>query len=227
MPLFRCVSLERAATRWAPLPGSVSKPEAHIATIDALRLFRANHKLFSLSGSRDRQIKLWDMQTATNLVRETFWIAICSNLHFRNIHPRTDGNAQQVRISIELVFPMIYYVVVDKAHGGWVWSLSLAQSGQAFYSAGWDSLVKQWRIAEAQILVGQFWTIWLISTNCSHYCNFKWRRLHFVAWPRANICCLYPPTVKGLSSMTRAQAPSPRQRNTAMATGPSLNLPLE
>lgn len=71
MPSLRCVAVERAAARWSRgLARFVHTPDAHFGTIDALRLFRADQKLFCLSGARDRQIALWDL---VNIAQILIW----------------------------------------------------------------------------------------------------------------------------------------------------------
>ncbi|KAL7076837.1 hypothetical protein ACQ4LE_003652 [Meloidogyne hapla] len=43
-------------------------------------------------------------------------------------------------------------VPIEKAHDGWVWSISCPKyNANSFFSAGWDSIVKKWQIAEASI----------------------------------------------------------------------------
>src|SRR4051812_30653790 len=71
MPLYRCMATEKSIDRWSHsrlgLNHFSTKMEAHMGTIDSLRLFKSGHKVFCISGARDRQISLWDMNTAMNV----------------------------------------------------------------------------------------------------------------------------------------------------------------
>jgi hypothetical protein len=71
MPLYRCIATEKAIDRWSRsrigLNNFSTEMEAHMGTIDSLRLFKNGHKIFCISGARDRQISLWDMSTEMNV----------------------------------------------------------------------------------------------------------------------------------------------------------------
>ena len=65
LPQLRCIAIEGSAQHWAHprLEHSSGKMEAHLGTVDAIRLFKAGHKAFCLSGARDRKIALWDLSS--------------------------------------------------------------------------------------------------------------------------------------------------------------------
>ncbi|KAI3419673.1 hypothetical protein GPALN_004107 [Globodera pallida] len=128
MPSLRCVATERRA---ASLPFARRQDEeAHIATIDALRLFSDSaagdaspDRVLCLSGARDRQIVLRACNARRNLSSST-----------HNEPPAIEEIAR-----------------IDNAHNGWIWCISVVPDGQQFYSAGWDSRIQQWNIAESRI----------------------------------------------------------------------------
>jgi WD40 repeat protein len=132
-PIYRCIATEKVANRWFNgLGQSVSTTGVHYAHVDAIQLFTIDKKYFSLTGARDRQIVLWDLSTAIHVS-----ITILNN-----------------NIILYKDMPNWACVPVEKAHDGWVWSISCpGYNSDTFFSAGWDSTVKKWQVTEASIRV--------------------------------------------------------------------------
>nr|CAD2126879.1 unnamed protein product [Meloidogyne enterolobii] len=129
-PIYRCIATEQTAIRWSDslknFAHTVSTVDAHYGIIHAIRLFTINGKYFCLTGARDRQIILWDLESTIY----NNWTA-------------------------------------EKAHDGWIWSISCSKYNvNSFFSAGWDSIVKKWQIAEASILPTQKISVDTAALSC-------------------------------------------------------------
>lgn len=63
-------AVERADEKWNKC-NSLAKPiikQLHFATVDAVKMFKNVNKRFCLTGARDRNIILWDLDSITRVL---------------------------------------------------------------------------------------------------------------------------------------------------------------
>merc|ERR1712098_240525 len=125
---------------------------------------------FALSGSWDKTMRLWDLNTAMTVRVFTGHTSDVFSVAFSSDNRQIVSGSRDKTLKLWNTLAECKFTITDDMHTDWVSSVVFSPSAKMplIVSAGWDKLVKVWNLSSCKLrtnLVGQGGVVYTIAIS--------------------------------------------------------------
>eukprot|EP01068_Selenidium_serpulae_P007678 Selendium_serpulae@DN4775_c1_g1_i6.p1 len=163
-------TIERADNEDAPGPGHAHKAlTGHGQCVQDVAI--SADGAFALSGSWDKQLRLWDLNVGKSVRRFVGHTSDVNSVAFSACNRQIVSGSRDRTIRLWNTLAECKYVITQDQHTDWVSTVRFSPSGNTnpvIVSCGWDKILKVWRLPDCKLqtnLVGHTLPLYTLTIS--------------------------------------------------------------